>query len=169
MPARKVPVVAINGDGEIAGYYESMREAAELNGLDPVTISNAVSKKHWCRKRLWMRESDYKVYWLENRTGELRNSYKQSRKDAMRKRFEAMGEEGRERWRKKHSENRKAYLKLHPDKIIQPRKRVLCITTGETFDSASDFARAYGVNTSNACRSARCGGRVKGMELKYLD
>lgn len=169
MPAKKVPVVAINSKGEVIGYYESMREAGEMNGLAPVTISNAVRRKLWCKKHLWMKSEDYMVYWFEKRTDELRNSYKQSRKDAMRKRFETMGEEGRERWRKKHSENRKAYLKAHPDSIVRPRKKVLCITTGETFESASDFARRYGVHPSNACRSAREGGKVNGMELKYLE
>lgn len=164
-----MPVVSIDSNGEITGYYESMRQAGEINGIDPCTISNAVRMKKWCKKRLWMLESEYRIYWFEGRTDELRNSYRQHKRDSQQKRFVAMGEDGVREWKKKHSENRKTYLKLHPDNIVRPRKPVLCITTGKEFPSASDMAREYGLDASNVCRAARSGGRVGGMVVKYLD
>ena len=161
-------MVAINHKGEVVGSYDSISEAGVINGIDPCTISNAVRLKRWCKKHLWMRESEYRNYWFEKRTDELRNSYSQFKRDSQRKRFETMGEEGIKEWKKKHSENRKAFLRLHPDSIVRPRKPVLCITTGKEFPSASDMAREYGLDTSNVCRAARTGGRVGGMTVKYL-
>lgn len=169
MPARRIPVVAINHKGEVVGRYDSIHEAGVMNGIDPCTVSNAIRLGKWCLKHRWMREDEYLVYYFEKRTDELRNSYRESRREAQQKRFRVMGEEGKAAWKRKHSENRKAYLKEHPDQIIRPRKPLLCITTGEKFASASDFARKYGVDVSNVCRSAKTGGRVNGMNVKYLE
>lgn len=168
MPAKKVAVVSLNAKGEVLGYYESMKEAGRAAGVDPCTISNAVRMGVWCRKHLWMYEEDYRKHWMNGDVSKLGRSYKEYRKEVQRKRLETMGEEGRLRWKQKHSERRKAYLREHPDSIISPRKPVFCVTTGEVFESASAFARHYNTHPSNTCRSARDGGRIKGMIVKYI-
>lgn len=160
--------MCITGKGEVAGYYDSMKEAARIAGVSSKTISNAIRLGQWCRKHRWMKEADYREYWMKGRTGELRNSYRESRIEAAQKRIACAGEEGCKEWFAKLSKARKAYLEKHPERMIKPPKRVLCTTTGEEFASASECARKYGVCVSNVCRAARTGIKVRGMNLKYI-
>jgi hypothetical protein len=46
-----------------------------------------------------------------------------------------------------------------PDKIRTSNKRVMCVETGEVFDSIKEVSLKYGFNGSNIC--ACCKGRVK--------
>lgn len=168
MSARRIPVVCINSRGEVSGYYESMKEAARIAGVSAKTISNAIRLGKWCRKHRWMKEAHYREYWMKGRTEELKNSYRESRIEAARKRIACAGKEGCKAWFDKLSKARKNYLREHPERMIKQPKRVLCTTTGEEFASASDFARKYGLHASNVCRAARTGIKVKGMNLKYI-
>jgi hypothetical protein len=56
-----------------------------------------------------------------------------------------------------------------PDKIRTSNKRVVCIETGEVFDSIKEINVKYGYQSSNIC--ACCKGRVKsanGYHWKYV-
>lgn len=168
MPAKKIPIVCIDSKGEVVGYYESMKEAGKINGIALCSVSNAVRNGVWLRKHKWMKESDYRKYWMEGRISDLQNSYKEFMKEVNKKRRSTISEDERKRINKVLSEKRKAYLREHPE-VIHSRKKILCVTTGEVFDSISDCARAYSLNTSNVCRSIRKGYKVKGLTMKYLE
>lgn len=56
-----------------------------------------------------------------------------------------------------------------PDKIKTSNKRVMCIETGEVFDSIKEINVKYGYQTTNIC--ACCKGRLKsanGYHWKYV-
>lgn len=57
-----------------------------------------------------------------------------------------------------------------PDKIKTSNKRVMCVETGEVFDSIKEVNVKYGFHTANIC--ACCKGRVKsanGYHWRYAE
>ena len=162
------PVVAIDYKGDIIGAYDSILQAARINESNPDNIYKAIQKKTFHRKVRWMYEEEYRDYWMSGRTDELRNSYKQWKQEVAMKRRDAMTEETRKSRAQKVSAARKAYLKEHPESMVKRTRRVLCVTTGEKFDSVTDFARRYGMHISNVSHAIRSGHRAKGMVVKYL-
>lgn len=163
------PVVAINSKGEVIGSYDSIMEAARTNGSFPSNIDHALRFRTYHKKVLWMYEEEYRDYWMSGKTDELRNSYLKWKSETAYKRRDAMTDETKKSRARKISVARKAYLKEHPGAMVTRTRPVLCVTTGEKFDSVAGFADRYGMHPSNVCKAIRSGFKAKGMIVKYLD
>lgn len=168
MPAKRVPVVAVNSKGEIAGYYESILEAGKMNGISPCSIANAVRLKRFCRKLRWMREEDYRVYWMEGRTDELRGSYKEYITESKKRARRNMSEESVESWKRHISESYKDRIIRQPELIERRMKPIKCLVTGERFESISAAAKVIQDNPSNICRAIKDRRKIKGFLFEYV-
>ena len=166
------PVVAVDRNGQVISYYESITEAARINGSRRANISRSVINRTLHKGVLWLYEKDYRELWFEGRLDELHYSVRKIRSESARKgwskRTRAQREAQKEACRKKRLE----YLSRHkPDmeKVWSERcKPVLCISTGKVYESASAFARVIGVDHSAVTYAIRNGRKTKGMIVKYI-
>lgn len=163
------PVVAINSRGEVVASYDSISEAARINGSHASNIAHALRNHTYHRKHLWMNRDEYVKYLMEGRTQELANSYKSWKTEVGKRRYAGTSEESKKRRSEKISAARKAYIARNPGSMCKRSRRIYCLTTGETFESGKAFADKYGTSVSNTCHAARKGIRVKGMYVKFLD
>lgn len=169
MQKKGKPVVAVNSKGEVVGAYRNVQEAARVNSSQQNNIYKAISQKTYHKKVMWMWEEEYRTYWMEGRTDELRHSYREWKRDMMLKHFRDKPQGELETWKKNISASRKEYVKTHPDSMPCRRKKLLCVTTGEIYQSAVEFARKHDTVPSNVSHAARTGHRVKGMVVKFIN
>lgn len=171
--AEKKAVVAISSKGNIAGAYESISEAARINGFDTSGISHALSKDYTYKKFKWMLESEYRKLWFEGRTDELCYTLHQRASDKVRRRWRNATEEERNSWRKSMSESAKRRMQELPGAMEQVRKAhckpILCVNTDEVFDSVTAFSKVYGALPNVVSTAARKGYKVWGkLTVKYI-
>ena len=171
--ARKVGVIAIGRDGEAMSYYESIAEAARINGLSDTAIHHAMTSGGMCHGIRWMREPEFREMWMQGRTSELGYSPKQIRSDVIRKTWESMTAERRRQRCRNISAARKQSVKRNPKCMEAARKShmrpVICVTTGEKFESIVALAAKYGLNRGTVTNNLRSGYKSKGMIIKYLE
>ena len=168
----KVPIVAVNGNGEVLGYYESISNAAQVCGIYRRLITESLRTGKLCNGVKWIRETEYRQLWFEGRTGELSFSRKQIRSDIAVRTWKNLTDEQRESRSRNLSKSRKKLVQERPE-VMEPsreshRKPTLCINTGECFRSAIDLARAYGLNPSSVRTCISRGLRNKGYIIKYI-
>ena len=168
------PVVSIAPNGEINGYFESILQAANIYGTNMQAIWKALNYGTYCRKMHWMYEEDYKRYWMEGRTSELAYNRKKERSENIRKGMANMSPEAKARLNKAKSENRKRWLKEHPEKsfevcVKRKFRRCRCLTTGEEFESIKECAEKHGLVLDSLRRAFTLrGGRHKGKVYQRL-
>lgn len=153
-------MVAINGKGEMICGYRNVQEAARINHSHPVSIYYALKNRTFHHKHLWMWEEDYRPYWFEGRTAELANSFWEFRSKAVKKGHGRMNEERKLQWKRNLSRTKKQKLR---DKLVsmpEHKTRLLCVTTGEVFESMTAFARKYNVTPSAVSHAAKTGQKV---------
>ena len=150
-------VVAIDYKGEIVGAYDNVSEAAQINGSHKNNIYKALSERIYHRKVLWMWEEDYRDYWMEGKTDELRNSFRAKKRKSMQEAIKRRTEEKTVLWKSNISASRKKYIKENPDCMPKRNKKVLCVTTGKTYESATALAKELGVPLCNVSQSIRQG------------
>lgn len=169
---RAQPIVAISQKGEILAYYDSIAEAARMNGFSGSSISNAISCGGTSYRVRWMKEAEYRNIWMEGKTGELKYSYKEMRSDRIRKGWRNSSSESRARRSANISKSKKKFVQEHPESMEKARKShmqpVFCISTGEYFDSIKSFAEAYGLNRRTVTGNIWKGYRVHGMIVKKI-
>lgn len=72
MPQHKKLIVAVNSDGTMAGYFESMYDLCRIYHLTNHHVAVSCNTGKLYRGMRWMWDADYKRLWLEGRTHELR-------------------------------------------------------------------------------------------------
>ena len=72
------PVVAVNPDGTVAGYFESIKEAAEKSGRERHSITNSCQRKSICKGFRWYYEKDFRKIYEGQRLDELKFSFRAS-------------------------------------------------------------------------------------------
>lgn len=168
----KVPIVAVSEKGDAVGYYESVSEAARTNRIFRRLITESLRTGKPYKGFKWMRESEYRDLWFEGRTDELSFSCKEMRSEEAVRRWKNLTKEQRESRRRNMSEARKRLAQERPD-IMEPsreahRQPVLCINTGECFNSIVEMAKAYGLNPASVRSSAARGYGNKGYIIKRI-
>lgn len=167
-----MPVVAVNGKGEAVGYYESVSEAAQTNGIYRRLVTESLRTGKPYKGFRWMRESEYRDLWFKGRTSELSFSCKAMRSEVAVRRWQNLTPQQRESRRMNLSKARKKLQKQRPD-IMEPvreahRQPALCVNTGECFRSVKELAVAYGLNPSSVRACASRGHKNKGYVIKYI-
>lgn len=172
MGYRTKPIVAVGRNGEVLSYYESIAEAARMNGFSESAISYAISRGGTSHHIKWMKESDYREMWMNGRTDELSYSYRQMNSDRVRKGWQNASKEKRASRMANISMARKKLVKEHPEVMsatikshLQP---ILCISTGECFESIKAFAEKYGLNRVSATCNIQKGYKVRGLVAKKI-
>lgn len=172
MMGRKVPVVALKNNGDVAGYYTSIAEAARINGFSETGIHHAITSGGTSHRLKWMRESDYRKIWEERRTDELKYSYKQIKSDRARRSWSNASAEKRARRASNISKSRRKLVKERPEVMLEAikahRQPVLCVSTGECFESIKSFSDTYGLNRVSTTGAIRNGHRPGGMIVKKI-
>lgn len=172
MMGRKVPVVAVNNSGGVAGYYSSIAEAARINGFSESSIHHAITSGGTSYRLKWMKEEDYRSLWEEGRTDELKYSYRQMKSERARKGWSSTSGKDRSERIAKISRSRKKLVRERPevmDKAVKAhRKPVMCVSTGECFDSIKAFADRYGLNRISVTVAIRNGHRTGGLIVKKI-
>lgn len=170
--SRKKGVVAIGRDGEILSYYESIAEAARMNGFSESAISHAVSSGGLSHRIRWMDEQSYRDIWMKGKTDTLKYSYKQINSERVRKGWMSVSAEKRNGRKANIRKSKKKLMSERPEVMeaairshFQP---VLCISTGECFESIKAFADAYGFRRDSATSSIRNGYKVHGLIVKKI-
>lgn len=167
------PVVALNTKGEVAGYFQSLKKAAECAGCTYHTLWDAIRNERICRKFRWMYESDYRKVWMEGNTDQLQFNAAERRGIAVKAGIHAMDAQKKERWKKAIADyQRSTYASGGNEHLRQMqmncRKSVTVIETGDVFPSITEFCKVYNVSPANAV-SVLKGRRasVAGVHLKY--
>ena len=169
---RAQPIVAISQKGEILAYYESIAEAARMNGFSESSISNAISNGGTSYRVKWMKEADYRDVWMKGNTEELKYSYKEIKSERIRKGWRNSSPESRARRGANISKSKKRSVQEHPESMEKARRArmqpVFCVSTGAYFDSIKSFAEAYGLNRITTTGLIWKGYRVHGMIVKKI-
>lgn len=169
---RKVPVVAVNNSGGVAGYYSSIAEAARVNGFSESSIHHAIASGGTSYRLKWMKEEDYRKIWEEGRTDELKYSYKQMNSDRARRSWSSASSKKRSERIANISKSRKKLVSEHPEVMAEAIKAhkqpVMCVSTGECFDSIKAFADRYGLNRISVTVAIRNGHRTGGLIVNKI-
>lgn len=169
---RKVPVVAINNSGGVAGYYSSIAEAARVNGFSESPIHHAITSGGTSYRLKWMKEEDYRKIWEEGRTDELKFSYRQMKSERVRRGWSSASSKKRSERNANISKSRKKLVSDHPEVMAEAIKAhkqpVMCVSTGECFDSIKAFADRYGLNRISVTVAIRNGHRTGGLIVKKI-
>lgn len=159
--SEKKGVVAVNSRGDVVGSYESICEAARVNGFDTAGISRSISRGVIYKRLKWMLETEYRDLWFAHKTDSLYYNIRQLRSDSSRKRWLNASQEKRNEWRKNMSLSAKKKIRECPEVYEACRrahlKPILCTTTGEMFESAIEFGKAYNADP-RVVRTAACKG-----------
>lgn len=169
---RKVPVVAVNNSGGVAGYYSSIAEAARVNGFSESAIHHAIASGGTSYRLRWMKEEDYRKIWEEGRTDELEYSCRRINSERARRSWSCASESRRAEWAANISRSKQRLVREHPEvmnKIIKAHMQpVMCVSTGECFESIKAFADKYGLNRISVTVAIRNGHRTGGFVVKKI-
>lgn len=168
----KKPIVAVNEKGEAASYYESVSQAAMVNGVFRRGITESLKTGAPYKGFKWMLESAYRELWFKGKTASLAFSCSRMRSDIALRRWRNMSDEKKKERSVKLSKARKKLISQRPE-VMEPSRRVhrqpvLCVNTGECFPSIADLAKAYGLNPSSARTASYRGMKVKGYIIKRI-
>ena len=173
MAGRKKPIVAVGSSGQVLSYYESTSEAARMNGLYASSIWKALHNGTPHRRVRWVYESEYRQKWMDGRTDDYRFDIGRMRSDSAFARWGKISAQQRETMRDNCRKSRLRYLETHMANTQAAWKKqskpVLCISTGETFESASSLARHLGVDHSAVTYAIRKGRKVRGLIVSYIN
>lgn len=173
------PVVAVNPDGTVAGYFDFIRDAAIKSGVSRHSISFSCRRGTACKGFRWYYEEDFRKIYEEQRMDELKftpdpnheigtGHFRKGHK--LNNGFHKWSKERQERRRQLSREN---CLRLinNPDSNFGPHrksppgicKKVIALETGEVYYSVAECARKNGVGLSalfaSLRRGTRCGGK----------
>lgn len=171
MSGRKRPVVSVDEQGNVFGYYESSTEAAKCLGMQVANFHRAVRKGMLCKGKKWMYEADYREYWMQGRTHELAYTEHEIRSQrAIRAWRRVTPEERRERGRlisKAHHASPKVKKMDTSAAVAANSMAVMCINTGERFPSIAQCARSLRLSPAGVQRALKEGKRIKGYVITH--
>lgn len=172
MAGKEKPIVSIDGKGEIAGYFESTAQAARCLGMYVANLHRAVRKGRLCKGKKWMYESDYRDYWMEGRTNELAYSEHEIRSQRAARAWSRLTPDQKKERGKLISKAHRASAKVQNSDTTAAYKAtsraVMCVSTGERFESIAKCARGIGASPSGVARALKEGKRIKGFIVKYI-
>ncbi len=165
------PVLVLGQDGSILRRFPSVKSAAEAFGLKSAhSVSKACQGKFYCRGFRLMYEEEYKPW------GDYRNRRSGDRdingrlvkghhaNDKMRRKSE-------ETMRKIRSEARTRATAMVNDPGNRfgegVKKPVVCVDTGERFDSLKAAAEHFGIPLNQISMAIKRHGRCHGLAFKY--
>lgn len=177
----KRPVVSVDTDGSIHGYFESRTEAEKLSGICHKDMGRALKNHYYsCRGFKWYYENEYREGWF--RFGEEHFAWEPS---VTHKRFGTGFKKGHtlgngyqywtEETRRKRSEasRRLCYLRKErggyasmAKKLMKP---VVCVTDGMVFESVKACAKHYGIPSNYISASIIRNGTTKGLKFRFND
>lgn len=144
----RTPIVAINTDGSVAGYYDCIKQFGDMHHVDVSHLGDAIKKNRFFFGYKWMKESDYREKYMrgEDMSYKLPEIYYARggiRKGMGRKFYESLSKETRSRIIE--ASRKSATERNRKGQIGYPPKPVICITTGERFESVRQCAKHYGI------------------------
>ena len=177
-PGHKHPVVAVKPDGSMGGYFEFIRDACLIYGMDWHSITDSCKRGTICFGFRWMYEEEYRKYWLQGRTHELaykldpnrdRRTYHWKKghhcgsnvwsKETKEKVYKRIAEVSRQRAADPDSNWGKGWDNLKP---------VRCVNTGREYKSIKEAAADVGLRPSHISGAISRGGKVHGLQFVKL-
>ena len=188
MGIRKVgsnrPVVAVNPNGTVAGFFGSIKQAASISKVDRNSITDSCLRGAICRGLRFYYEKDFRKIYEEQRLDDLKftrnpnidiNTGRFVKGNKASKGFNNWSKERREKQRKL---SREKCLRLinDPDSNFGPNiksskplgKKVICLETKEVFLSAAECARKMNLNVDGLYSSIRRMNKYNGKKYMYL-
>lgn len=175
-PGRKHAVVAVKPDGSMGGFFEFIRDACTIYGMDRHSITNSCRRGTICFGFRWMYEEEYHKYWLQGRTHELayqldperdRRTYRWKKGHSAGNGRDRMSAEIKERLSRQSAET---MTRLHREGRIPspPLKPVRCLTTGTDYPSVKAAAAATGLNPCHISGAIARDGKIHGLKFVKL-
>lgn len=188
MGIRKVgsnhPVVAVNPNGTVAGFFGSIKLAAGISKVDRNSITDSCLRGAICRGLRFYYEKDFRKIYEEQRLDDLKftrnpnidiNTGRFVKGNKASKGFNNWSKERQEKQRKL---SREKCLRLinDPDSNFGPNiksskplgKKVICLETKEVFLSAAECARKMNLNVDGLYSSIRRMNKYNGKKYMYL-
>lgn len=167
-PGKKRPVVAVNPDGSIAGYFECIKDAVEKYGMDRHSITDSCRLGTICRGLRWWYEEEFREIYLRGETDKLKYTLDPNR-DRLTYHFKK-GHKAGNGWDKCSEAKKKRRREIARKRALQmiqeghknfgkPKmeKPVRCITTGKEYDSLKTCSADTGIASNQIGRAARLG------------
>lgn len=178
------PVVAVNPNGTVAGFFGSIKLAAGISKVDRNSITDSCLRGAICRGLRFYYEKDFRKIYEEQRLDDLKftrnpnidiNTGRFVKGNKASKGFNNWSKERQEKQRKL---SREKCLRLinDPDSNFGPNiksskplgKKVICLETKEVFLSAAECARKMNLNVDGLYSSIRRMNKDNGKKYMYL-
>lgn len=174
------PIVSVNIDGSIHGFFESRTQAEELNKICHKDMGRALKNHYYtCRGFKWYYEDEYREGWFNygeeyfawqpSSTHKRRGSgFKQGH--TLGNGYNYWSEESKQR---KRESSRKVCLKRKETGSyaimgLKLRKPIVCTTDGLQFDAIKTAASHYGIHPNYISLAIKRGGSTKGLRFKFI-
>jgi hypothetical protein len=178
-PGKKRPVVAVNPDGSIAGYFECIKDAVEKYGMDRHSITDSCRLGTICRGLRWWYEEEFREIYLRGETDKLKYTLDPNR-DRLTYHFKK-GHKAGNGWDKCSEAKKKRRREIARKRALQmiqegkknfakPRmeKPVRCITTGKEYDSLKTCSADTGIASNQIGRAARLGVATHKKRFEFI-
>lgn len=178
------PVVAVNPNGTVAGFFGSIKLAASISKVDRNSITDSCLRGAICRDLRFYYEKDFRKIYEEQRLDDLKFT-RNPNIDINTGRFvkgnkasKGFNNWSKERQKKQRKLSREKCLRLinDPDSNFGPNiksskplgKKVICLETKEVFLSAAECARKMNLNVDGLYSSIRRMNKYNGKKYMYL-
>lgn len=178
------PVVAVNPNGTVAGFFGSIKLAASISKVDRNSITDSCLRGAICRGLRFYYEKDFRKIYEEQRLDDLKFT-RNPNIDINTGRFvkgnkasKGFNNWSKERQKKQRKLSREKCLRLinDPDSNFAPNiksskplgKKVICLETKEVFLSAAECARKMNLNVDGLYSSIRRMNKYNGKKYMYL-
>lgn len=176
-PGRKHAVVAVKPDGSMGGFFEFIRDACLIYGMDRHSITKSCRRGTICHGFRWMYDEEYHKYWLEGRTHELAYTLDPNR-DRITYHFKKGHHAGgSDKW----SEETKKRVYRRVAEVSRQRaadpeskwgkgvyKPVRCLNNGREYTSIKSAAEDAGLRPCHISSAIARGGTVHGYKFVKL-
>ena len=178
-PGKKRPVVAVNPDGSVAGYFECIKDAVEKYGMDRHSITDSCRRGTICRGLRWWYEEEFREIYLRGETDKLKYTLDPNR-DRLTYHFKK-GHKAGNGWDKCSEAKKKRRREIARERAFQmireghknfgkPKmeKPVRCITTGKEYDSLKACSADTGIPSNQIGRAAKLGVATHKKRFEFI-
>ncbi len=173
-PYKKHAVVAVNPDGSVGGYFDSIKQAHDLYGMDRHSITDSCKVGSICRGFRWYYEEDFREIYLDK--DKLKYTLDPDR-DRITYHFKKGHHHGNG-WKNRSEESRTKFREEMKKVAIKnlshprfgkgrPQKAVKNITTGEIYSSIKECSTKTGIPYPSVIRSLKLGKPTNGFRFDY--
>jgi hypothetical protein len=177
-PYKKHSIVAVNTDGSVSGYFESIKEAVDKYGMDRHSITDSCKRGNLCRGLRWFYMEDFKILFFTDRDKlkyELnpdRDRFTQRLKKGVKLRkglynFSTIGKQ------RIIQSSRKNSILMCKDpnnnwgKSNYKRKKVICVETGEIIEGVDILSKNLMKNYSTILYRIHKNLSINGYHYKF--